>query len=219
MSLTGFGARSLIPDEILEGYGYDPDSDTYIIRKAIPLAGEVGDSEYPDAWQTRIFVHWGFVPPANSVLRDNGNRVMIWQSAYDAIINGIGRVGGPAFPNPDFVFRWRPHGSPDGTDWTEIPGQYLGVSLNSAESRGTSGNREILTVDIEDRRLNPSDPDYDVTTAALPADDVEIEFFLIGSMPPDEHHPIIVDGMTAGEFTVNAYSGLYSAREIVRAHV
>lgn len=210
MSILGFGGRALIPDELLEGFG---DPTDLMIRKAIPLGGWVYDAGHPNAWQTRLVVLTGNFAAAPSWLREQQVRCLIWQSAYDAIIAGIGRVGGTPSPNPNFVFRWRPRGSVDGTPWTEIPGEYLGVSLASVDSSFTSGNRLLYRVDIEDRRLNPSDPDYDAGTTALPADNTDIEFFLIGPMPPDEHHPIIIEGMTAGEFTANAYAGLYSERD------
>lgn len=215
MSLLGFGARSLVPDELLEGWGYDAISDTWLIRPGIPLLARFERQvTYPSPATGSCFLAPSGVPWGGDPKWGQYNRMLIWQSAYDAVIRGIGRVGDTAFPNPHFKFIWRPAGSPDSTAWTEIPGQYLAVSFNSTDgSTITSGTRFVQVLGIEDRRLDPTSTDFDAGTAALPTTDQEIEFFLLGPHPPDEHHPVLIDGITDGELTKNAYDGLYSSRD------
>ena len=212
MSLTGFGGRSLVPDELLEGYGEDPAlPDGWLIRPGIPLSGlVVRHAFYPSPAVVQVHV-------GATVFPDQIRRLLIWQAAYDAVIGGIGRaalLGGLPHVgegNPQFVFRWRLQGSSD--PWTEVPGNVMGVSLSTTPSTLTEGAVVVGQVIIEDRRLDPAESVYDPTVADLPAEDDVIEFFLIGPIPPDELHPVIVEGITAGQFAVNVYAGLYSARD------
>lgn len=210
MSTTGFGGRSLIPDEMLEGYGPHASlPNGYLWRPAAPLRGHATRGVgYPSPSIIAIAV-------GLSEFRLNGTRILIWQATYDAIIGGIRRNQSQGDPpgNPAFVFRWRAEGSSD--TWKEVPGQYLGVNLQTADSVYTEGARVVGTIGIDDARLNPLLPEYDASVADLPADDEIIEFYLVGPMPPDEQHPVIIEDLTAGQVAVNVYAGLYSPRDPV----
>lgn len=219
MSLTGFGARSLVPDESLEPYA--PDAllpDGALLRAGFPMAGRVVRiAAYPSP--AVIAIHVGI-----SEFPEQARRILIWQAAYDAVIGGIGRtqdtglgLGILLHPNPAFVFRWRILAGSG--PWFEVPGEFLSVSLSTAESTLTDGARVVGQVKIEDRRRDPTDSRYDATAPDLPATDDIIEFFLIGPIAPDPLHPVLVEGITAGEFCVNAYAGLYSARDPVTGAV
>ena len=218
MSLTGFGGRSLVPDELLDGYGEDPAlPDGWLIREGAPLKGLiVRHGFYPSP--AVIQVHVGA-----TVFPEQLRRLLIWQAAYDAVIGGIGRaalLGGLPHMgegNPQFVFRWRPQGS--SAPWNEVPGDVMGVSLSTADSTVTTGARVVGQVIIEDRRLDPAESVYDPGATDLPDTDDIIEFFLIGPIAPDEQHPVIVEGITAGQFAVNAYAGLYSMRDPITGTV
>jgi len=179
------GLRSLVPDELMDGYGYDSPSNTYLIRPAMPLEGHTERHPfYPTPGVATILVGASEFP-------DQLRRLLIWQEAYDAVINGIGRAQGIMEPNIQFLFRWRASGSSD--PWTEIPGDVLSVSLSTAKSEVTEGARVVGQVIIEDPRLNPLDPLYDPLVPDLPAEDQIIEFFLLGPVPTSEHHPVILD--------------------------
>lgn len=210
MTVSTFGARSLIPDEHLEGYAPHASlTDGWLWKPGAPLQGRITRIVgYPSPSIISIAIGLSEFP-------QNGTRVVVWQAAYDAVIGGIRRnwdAGiGPAHPNPDFVFRWRAGGS--SSAWNEVPGQYLGVNLSSNPSKYTEGARTIGVVGIDDIRLNPLSVEYDATVADLPATDDVIEFYLVGPIPPDELHPVIIENLTAGEFLINMYSGAYSLRD------
>lgn len=220
MTLSTFGARSLVPDEHLEGYGEHVNyTEGFLIRPGFPLSGHVyRRAGYPSPAIIEVHVGLSEFPLQHW-------RILIEQAAYDAVIGGIGRVsttplglGILRHPNPDFIFRWRILAASD--PWTEVPGDVgLSVSLSTADSVTSEGSRVVGQVIVEDRRVDPTDPLYDATAPDLPATDDIIEFFLIGSMPPDDRHPVIIEGITAGEFLVNMYSGVYSARDPITGAV
>lgn len=209
-STLAVGARSLVPDELLEGYGEDASlPDGWLIRPAEPLRGRVvREGLYPSPAIIRVHVGASEFPIQT-------RRLLIWQSAYDAILGGIGRAKGLTsfliHPNPAFVFRWRAQGSSDA--WKEVPGTYLGVSLSTTASTVTSGARVVGQVIIKDFRLDPTSVYYDAGAPDLPGDTDIIEFFLIGTMPPDELHPLIIEGVAAGQVVKNVYDGIYSERD------
>lgn len=209
MSLLGFGARSLVPDELLEGYGYDAATATWLIRPATPLYGLV---HRPSAYPSPAIVQVQLFPILFPL---QVRRSLIWQAAYDAVTAGIGRAGGSAFglekPNPEFRFLWRAQGSADA--WKEVPGGFLGVTLATSDSTVTEGTRLVGQMLIEDGRRDPLGENYDAGAPDLPAQDETIEFYLIGPIAPDELHPIVVEGITAGQFTQNVYDGVYSRRD------
>src|SRR5687767_2229271 len=132
MSTTGFGGRSLIPDEMLEGYGPDVSlPNGYLWRPAAPLRGHATRGVgYPSPSIVAIAIGLSEFPL-------NGTRILLWQATYDAIIGGIRRNQSQGDPpgNPQFVFRWRAEGSTD--TWKEVPGQYLGVNLSTNRSTYT----------------------------------------------------------------------------------
>lgn len=216
MTMEGFGVRSLIPDESLDGYGFHPDllgplPNAFLVRPAYPLLGHAyREAGYPSPAIVRIEI-------GASEFTEQLRRLLIWQGAYDAIISGIGRAGGTPSPNVQFLFRWRLVGS--SAEWTEVPGTVLGVSLSTTESTVTEGARVIGQVIVEDRRLDPTGTEYDAAIPDLPDTDDIVEFFLIGPIAPDKDHEVYIDsgnlagGLTAGEFTRNVYQGLYSARD------
>lgn len=213
MTLLGYGARSLVPDELIDGYGEDPAlPEGWLIRPGFPLSGRVvRRAGYPSPAVVEIHIGASDFP-------DQLRRLLIWQAAYDAVIGGIGRVQGSPLgsgallhPNPQFLFRWRILAS--GDPWTEVPGEFLSVNLSTVESTVTQGARVVGQVIIEDRRVDPTDILYDAAVDDLPATDDIIEFFLIGPIPPEELHPVVVEGITTGEFLKNAYDGVYSARD------
>jgi hypothetical protein len=179
------GLRSLVPDELIDGYGYDGPTNTYLQRPGIPLEGHTHlNPFYPSPGSATIEVGASEFPA-------QAQRLRIWQEAYDAVINGIGRSGSTPIHNIEFLFRWRDAGSSD--PWTEIPGNALLVSLSTAKSTTTEGARVVGQVIIEDRRVNPLDSMYDPDVADLPADDQIIEFFLLGPVPTNEKHPVVID--------------------------
>lgn len=202
------GTWSLVPDELIEGYGADAAlPELYLMRPGVPLSGHVNRfAGYPTPGAATIHV-------GSPEFFLQQRRAMIWQAAYDAIMSGIGRDEGISRPNPLFLFKWRAQGSTDA--WMDIPGQFLGVVLNSEPSLTTEGARVVRALVILDHRLDPTDPLYDAAAPDLPTEDQIIEFFLIGALPPDEHHPAIVEGISAGQFAANVYAGLYSRRDPV----
>src|SRR5688572_28376976 len=121
MSTTGFGGRSLVPDESLEPYGSDAILvDGALLRAGFPMAGHVyRRAGYPTPAVIEIHVGASEFP-------EQIRRLLIWQAAYDAVTGGIGRVQGSPLgvgallhPNPQFVFRWRILAAL--TPWTEVP--------------------------------------------------------------------------------------------------
>src|SRR5687768_10201245 len=105
----GLGTRSLVPDEIMPGYGIHANlAEGGLQRVGFPLAGRIQrHASYPDP--AIITIHTG-----QSEFPEQVRRLLIWQAAYDAVINGIGRtsdtplgLGALLHPNPAFVFRWR----------------------------------------------------------------------------------------------------------------
>lgn len=181
------GLRSLVPDELIDGYGYDAPSNTYLIRQAMPLQAQANRHAF---YPTPSVVVFGM----GTLFPDQVARQRIWQEAYNAVIDGIGRtavIQSILSPNIDFLFRWRAAGSSDA--WTEVPGEVLGVSLTTNPSVTTEGARVVINVAIEDHRLNPSDPLYDPLAPALPTENQVVEFFLLGVVPTNEKHPVVLD--------------------------
>lgn len=179
------GLRSLVPDELVDGYGYDPASNTYLIRPALPLEGHANRHPfYPSPSSVVLSVGASEFP-------DQYRRLFLWQEAYQAVVDGIGRASGEIVPNIAFLFRWRATGSSD--PWNEIPGDVLGVSLSTATGPLTEDTRIVGQVVIEDRRLNPLLAEYDPGVPALPTEDQIVEFFLLGPVPTSERHPVILD--------------------------
>lgn len=179
------GLRSLVPDELVEGYGYDAGTNTYLIRPGIPLEGHAHRAGgYPSPAVVTLDTGAGEFP-------NQAHRLLIWSEAYQAIVDGIGRAQGVPFPNIKFLFQWRLASS--GDPWTEIPGDALGVSLSTSPGTATDGTRSVDSVVIEDRRLNPLDAMYDATVAALPTEDEIVEFYLLGQVPVSDQHPVVLD--------------------------
>lgn len=202
----GSSGRALIPDELVDAYGADvllPEGT--LIRASKPLSGHfVRSGSYPTPGVGNLTV-------GSPEFVFEQRRALVWQAAYEAVINGIGRAVGPHIPNPAFLFQWRAQGS--GDPWTQIPGEFLGITVFSEASLTTEGARIVRELVVEDHRLNPLDPLYDAAAPDLPTTDQIIEFYLFGSIPPDKLHPIIIEGISTGEFVVNVYEGIYSARD------
>lgn len=179
------GLRSLVPDELMDGYGYDADLNTYLMRPALPLRGictrVVG---YPNPSVVTVLMDSATFP-------EQARRLLISQESYEAIINSIGRIESIVFPNNDFIFRWRAANTAD--PWNEVPGAALGVTIDTDASTITSDTRLLNFMVIEDRRLNPFQPEYDPTAPDLPGNGVTIECFLIGALPTSELHPVVLD--------------------------
>lgn len=179
------GLRSLVPDELVDGYGYDAPSNTYLVRPGIPLKGHSNrHAFYPSPAVATLSVGASEFP-------EQTRRLLVWKEAYDAVIDGIGRAQNTPEPNPEFTFKWRAAGTSN--TWNEIPGSALGVSLSSATGTVTEDTRVIGQVVIEDRRVNPLDALYDNTVAQLPGENDIVEFYLLGPVPTNERHPVVLD--------------------------
>lgn len=226
-----FVPRALVPGEHVEGYGQltPPPFPFYLSEPLRPLRGVVTRA---DNYPSPSYIE---VASGTSVYPANGRRLLLWQETYDAVNLGIGRtavqssgdpavaaawqaaaialdVAGTRIFHPQFSFHWRALGSSD--PWKVIPGTALAVSLSTADSTITEGCRVLGRIVVEDVRLNPALSTYDAGAVDLPDTDDEIEYYLMGIMPPDEHHPYPIENMSAGQFVQNVYDGLYSARDI-----
>lgn len=219
--------RALVPGEHVEGYGVQP-GPIYLSEPLRGLRGRVTRaSGYPNPSYIEVAVGWSLFPA-------NGRRILLWQATYDAINRGIGRtarqssgdsavgaawqatavaldVSGQRVTNPLFSFHWRPLGSTGA--YTEIPGEFLAISLSTVDSTTTEGSRVLGRIVVEDLRLNDTLSTYNAGAPALPDTDDDIDFFLMGVVAPDEQHPFPIDGITAGEFLQNMYDGQYSERD------
>lgn len=191
--LTAFETvvRSLVPDEMLEGYGYSALTGTYLIDPAQPLRG-----------------HWyntgagrGEIAIGASEFPDQLRRLLIWQAAYDAVYAGLPRPYSFLGADPDrttnargqYYLKWRAAGSTD--PWNEIR-ETLHLGLSTVESTVTSGSRVVGRLFVQDRRLTPyplGNPDYDPAAPALPTEDQIIEFMLVGPVAVDDQHPFILE--------------------------
>lgn len=195
------GEQSILPEGTLEGYGYDPVTDTWLIDPTTPLEGTYTSSlglvslTGPGGATTAEMTYAAFVNTLNGLAADF--------SGPDTPETWVNRT--------PYWFRWRPIGSTGG--WTEIRETLSAVVFNfdpivpfSFDLGLKPEGSPVTVVGI----FIGSYPDG----AGLPADGQSIEFQLIGprGVAPTSDIPFTVDGITTGEFIRNAYDGKYSAR-------
>lgn len=200
---SGVSERSLIPDEATAGYGYDSATMTSLMRVGMPLYGLV-TAVVPLGFS---FDSHGDGPPVGL---GGGPRLRSWQAAFDSIA-WEAMTG----ENPFFAFRWRLAASSD--PWKEIPGRYLISDVQSVPSNVVERNRVFNRALVVDRRRDVTSPYYDPGAPDTPMVNDLIEFFYIGMVPPDKEHPVLIEGISAGELARNVYDGLYSPRDPVTA--
>lgn len=230
------GVKTILPDAVWGGYGYDVGTDTYLVDPAEPLLGQVsspglsGFTGGLDIFGIRV-VDLTATPGNAIALRKLG------QSSADAGIGVLTRVGAPfesgalmyqdytvAFPKLHLY--WRLQGD---TDWEEISGADLQLSGRSQydsigsipfavtnilehqayPNEATETHREVTEIRFGHREFLPI-----VNEDVLPAIGADIEIIVVYRGPPSEDLPVYIEGITAGELARNTYAGLYSPRDI-----
>jgi hypothetical protein len=217
------GVKTLLPDSVWGGYGYDPVNSTYLIDPAAPVLGraEIGMIAGVTTNPNMVSVNLQSTPGNANALID------ITNAAYNAgqgllrFLNDWYEYGGilrrdyrVTFPN--LTLLWREQGSLD--PWTDVTGTLWidgyqeddGFTTTGTQDNvflGTGGAatgfRRVGSVVFGDSRGSPF----------CPADNQDIELVVIYRGPPTEDLPVYVEGLTAGEFARNVYAGLYSARD------
>jgi hypothetical protein len=202
MTLLGIGTQSLLPEGIIEGYGFDPGSSTYLLYPLGPLFGtytaqtalggqvDLDLVTFPTQEYTRIISE------------------VAWESVHAGIDHGLDLT----LNRPGFLFRWRTKGTADA--WTEISSTSLTVSLHSPllgpapQRRGVPNNYFDNSIDYAidyfvfyDSRLDTGSSVYDPAAPAVPTDGQDIEFYLIGPKPVSTKDPILIEGVGAGQLT------------------
>ncbi len=190
--------QALLPEGIIDGYGFDPVSSTWLIDPLPPLKGRYNAAGFS------VDVASYNAAPARTM-------------TYPAYVAVQRRVPNFSETNPaDYVNRsplwiqWRAQGSSD--PWTEIRAELVvallptvPITIFDFNIRPEGGPVEIAAFVLS------TEPD---TPSLMPADGEDIEFYLMGirGVPPTKEVPFTIDGITAGEFVRNAYDGLYSPR-------
>jgi hypothetical protein len=221
----------------LEGYGYNPEDDTYLLPPIVDfplILGLTGTfnqntSDFPNATTGSVDITGN--PADRRTVTLNTYQLWEGQVAED-------NVGGPyrwqrvRFPN--LKIRWRDAGTPS-DPYSEIDGAHLILDIRAEYVRDNLG---VVTTDLGDNlvridriafgddRIGPAGDDngvfadyspdpYDppLPGAALPAHGQAIEFLLVASGPASATNPMHIDGLTAGQFAKNVYDGVYSARD------
>lgn len=221
------GVKTILPDAVWGGYGYDLGTDTYLIDPAEPLLGRAKLGTAPYAiYENMRYVSLTSLPGNASALRVIG--LAAWRAAE----------GTPAFTGQETVgfdtierqyrvtfkyltLLWRAQGSSD--PWTEISGTLV-IDRVQVEDTG-AGTIEALQTNpiISSPYPSPSNETHREATAFvfgdsrgdtyLPAPDQDIEFILVYRGPPSKDLPVYIEGITAGEFARNVYAGVYSLRD------
>jgi len=217
------GVKTLLPDSVWDGYGYDAGTDTYLIDPAAPVLGRVHIGQPPggDSLPTMRSMNLQSTPG------NPDSQIGVSRAAYQA---GQGAVtllddwhdqgNGVLIRHYRVEFRyltllWRAQGSSD--PWTELTGtlwingyqeddgSVVGFLYdNLFLSAGAIGDKvRVGTLIFGDSRGD----------AVLPAENADIECIVVYRGPPTKDLPTYVEGITAGELARNAYAGLYSARD------
>lgn len=204
---AAIGTRTLLPEGVYGGYGYDAASDTYLLDPAEPLVGVYQEfvftfSPYP---------HVGIIDLTGNTTAQRLMSVAGEGQTRGAITYHPGTTSAWYTSFSGIVFRWRLAGSSD--PWKEISSTLVADDEGGGLGRLIAGD------------YHPSDTDrqgFLGTTlylgdkrgaADMPADGDSIEFFVLYAGAPSEDLPTYVEGITTGEFVANVYAGNYSARD------
>jgi hypothetical protein len=226
------GSTALFPMGVVDGFGYNAVTDTYLRDPVLPAVGEARDGlfEIPESTTfPQVVMRFLDTFPENT-----DEQRTITAKALEALegqLEILSTEDGPfsftihnwrcRFPN--LTVRWRARGSVG--DWNIIPagsvaiwgqawvngagGLELGRFMtNPLESSG--GDGLIDRISFGDERATNF-----VTAPVLPAHGQEVEAVLIWSGPPTETSPYHLEGLTLGELCERAYQGVYSLREPV----
>ena len=220
------GAKTIMPDGVYGGYGYEASLGTYLIDPAEPLLGRFKIGAYPgigysDTGSIQLTATPGnataqrLVSFAGSDAMRGTYEIVATEVGFDTITyEYITRF-------EDLLVLWRAAGSSD--PWNEIGGRNLIVHGAATEeidgaaayfetnfaitspypTLGTATGKIASSVLLGDAR----------GAAYLPAPNEDVEFFVVYRGEPSEDLPVYVEGLTAGQFTANVYAGIYSARD------
>lgn len=212
------GCKTVLPDAVWGGYGYDPESDTYLIDPAEPLTGTADIGVVAGADNN----------PTMRSLNLSGNSTAlrtISPAAYHAMTGVIEfrndwyEYGGILRRDytvrfPYLTLLWREQGSED--PWTELTGTLWidGYQEDDGSSTSLLWDHLVLAGKSGDNyRADVLLIGDERGDSVLPAENQAIEVVVVYRGPPTQDLPVYVEGITAGEFARNVYSGLYSARD------
>lgn len=213
------GVKTILPDAVWGGYGYDAGTDTYLVAPASPVTGTAQLGAFPYS----IYDNMRYMSISAEVIG-----LAAWRAAegvpaftgeVDVGFDTITRRYRVTFKN--LTLLWRAQGSSD--PWTEISGTLV-IDRQQIEDLG-AGSIEPLQTNL---LISSPHPDFTNETGRsvtavvfgdsrgdtyLPADDQAIELVLVYRGPPSEDLPVYIEGITAGEFARNTYAGVYSRRD------
>jgi hypothetical protein len=221
-------AMGYLPNKVLHVYGFNPDTNQYILSAAPVIQGTfVQDaSRFPNP-------STGSVDVTGWTAADRTIPLAVHQQLFGQTTESSPEVFlVPLWERVRFynvTVWWRVAGS--GDPFSIIDGAHLVLDMkagypryNLATVTTDLGNDlvRVDTVSFGDDRIAPAgttvapyspvDPE-----AALPPDGTLIEFQLIHTGLPSTDIPVLIDGiaenLTAGQFAKNVYDGLYSARD------
>jgi hypothetical protein len=217
------GVKTLLPDGVWGGYGYDADTNTYLIDPVEQVEGRAEIGLIPGVTSNPNMVSVNL----QSTPGNPNSEIDITEAAYEAgygditYLNEWYEYGGILRRDyrisfPYLTLLWREQGSSD--PWTELTGTlwidgfqeddgFTTTSIQDNIFLGTggaaAGYQRVGSVIFGDSRGAPF----------CPADNQDIELVVIYRGPPTEDLPVYVEGITAGQLARNVYAGLYSARD------
>lgn len=215
------GVKTLLPDAVWGGYGYDPETDTYLIDPATPLLGRAQIGLVTGITsETMRYVSLAFTP-GNAVglrtLSTAGYRAMD-ATSYEVL--GTEDFG-DAFETyyrrrfQNISIFWRAQGSSD--PWNEIgSGTLVLDGTHRDEYSGSAGftfsNLATTGPIVSGLNFGDSRAAGEYPSPFLPDDDADIELIVVYRGPPSKDLPVYLEGLTAGQLARNVYAGLYSRR-------
>lgn len=203
---AAIGTRTLLPDGVYGGYGYDAGTDTYLLPAAEPLTGTYFEFSHP-----LLAFPGGAVDLTGNTTAQRVMSIAAEGQTRGAITYHEGTLSAWYTSFAGIILRWRQAGSMD--PWKEISSTLV------ADDEGGGGGRLIAGT------YHPSDTDrqgFLATTlymgdkrgaAELPVDGQAIEFFVVYAGAPSKELPTYIEGISAGQFAENVYAGAYSARD------
>lgn len=225
-ALDPTGAKTLLPDGVYGGYGFDPEEATFLIDPASPLLGR---------WSLGFPDLNGDTTALVNLQSDPGNAadaLVVSIPAYQAmegtsVTEGERQsLGGDDWQRPyrvrfaNLSLLWRAAGS--GDPWTEINSGNLVIDGMESDVGGTVTYKHTNLTLANPYPTPEAETGRSVTsvfvgdlrgTGFTPVDDQAIELIVVYRGPPTKDLPVYVEGLTAGEFARNVYAGVYSARD------
>lgn len=213
------GVKTLLPDAVWGGYGYDAETDTYLVDPATPITGtaNLGNPEVPFDYMFTVSVSG-----APLALRTITNAAWRAMDASSVEVLGVETFWDAVETHYRLRFRdltlfWRGAGS--GDPWTQLgSGTLILDGIRREEFSGSAGyqlanlvhsgpdgggnNRVVSSIMFGDTR----------GAAFLPTDGQAIELVVVYRGPPTKDLPVYIEGITAGQLATNVYAGLYSRR-------